>query len=101
GLGYCQLDAKDFASAFSKFRAALAVSPRYEPALSGIAEMYQRQGLKQEAIDAWKKVLDVYPSSAKAKRQLELLGAGGGEGSSTSPPPPPTPPAPPAWSGSG
>src|SRR5262249_3601127 len=38
GLGYCQIDAKQFSSAFSKFRAALAVSPKYEAALRGIAE---------------------------------------------------------------
>jgi tetratricopeptide (TPR) repeat protein len=110
GMGYCHLDAKQFSSAFSKFRAALAVSSRYEPALGGIAETYQRQGNKEAAIEAWKNYLEIYPSSAKAKKQLEILGAdSGGTGGTTTTPdkqpdkqpdsgsstPPPTPtPAP-------
>ena len=56
GMGYCHLDAKQFSSAFSKFRAALAVSSRYEPALSGIAETYQQQGNKEQAIESWQNV---------------------------------------------
>jgi predicted Zn finger-like uncharacterized protein len=75
GMGYCHLDAKQFSSAFSKFRAALAVSPKFEPALGGVAETYQRQGNKEAAIEAWRKYLDIYPTSAKAKKQLEILGA--------------------------
>jgi tetratricopeptide (TPR) repeat protein len=103
GMGYCHLDAKQFSSAFSKFRAALAVSSRYEPALGGIAETYQRQGNKDAAIEAWKKYLEIYPTSPKAKKQLELLGADSGgaapppepkkpEGDAPTPTPTPTPP---------
>ncbi len=98
GMGYCHLDAKQFSSAFSKFRAALAVSPRYEPALSGIAETYQQQGNKDQAIESWRNVLIAYPSSAKAKKQLELLGAGAGDsggGSAVTPPTPTPTPVPP------
>jgi tetratricopeptide (TPR) repeat protein len=112
GMGYCHLDAKQFSSAFSKFRAALFVSSRYEPALGGVAETYQRQGNKDAAIEAWQKYLEMYPTSAKAKKQLEILGAsggggtppekkpeGGGDGSASPPPPAPTP-TPPAPDGS-
>jgi predicted Zn finger-like uncharacterized protein len=104
GMGYCYLDAKQFASAFSKFRAALAVSPRYEPALGGVAETYQRQGNKEQAIAAWHNYLDVIPNSPKAKKQLEILGDTGGD---KPPPPPPQgsdqspPPAPQPAAGSG
>ena len=96
GQGYCHLDAKQFSQAYSKFSTALTVSPRYEPALAGIAEMYQQQGNRDKAIDAWKRYLEAYPGSAKAQKHLDQLGAGGG-----SPPPPtpgsdaPTPPTPP------
>lgn len=100
GMGYCHLDRKEFSSAFSKFRAALLVSSRFEPALGGIAETYQRQGNKAAAIDAWNKYLEVFPGSPKAKKQLEILGAG----DAPKPPPPPpddkkpeeSPPPPPA-----
>ncbi|HTR54118.1 MAG TPA: zinc-ribbon domain-containing protein [Kofleriaceae bacterium] len=113
GMGYCHLDAKQFASAFSNFRSALMVSPRYEPALGGIAETYQRQGNRDQAIDSWRKYLEVFPGSPKAKKQLEILGAtedGGGGSAAPAPAPTPAPtpapapapaPAAPAGSGSG
>lgn len=90
GQGYCYLDAKQFASAFSKFRAALAVSSRYEPALGGVAETYQRQGNKEQAIEAWHHYLEVIPDSPKAKKQLQILGDTGGDAPKPPPPPPPT-----------
>src|SRR6185436_19964266 len=78
GMGYCHVDLKQFASAFSKFRAALAISSRYEPALWGIAEAYQQQGRKDLAIEAFQHYLEAYPGSAKALKQLERLGASPG-----------------------
>ena len=96
-MGYCHIEAKQFASAFSKFRAALVVSPRYEPALGGVAEAYQQQGRKEQAIESWRAYLEIYPSSAKAKKQLEILGASAepAVGSETAPVSPPAPgPAP-------
>ncbi|HEX3473678.1 MAG TPA: zinc-ribbon domain-containing protein [Kofleriaceae bacterium] len=91
GLGFCQIDAKQFSSAFSKFRAALAVSPKFEPALRGIAETYTQQGRKEQAIEAYRRYLEVYPDNAAAKKQLERLGADTQA----------APPSPPAPSGSG
>ncbi len=85
GMGYCYLDSKQFSSAFSKFRSALAVSSRFEPALAGIAETYQQQGNKEMAIEAWQHYLEANPGSAKATKQLQILGAG------ATPTPTPTP----------
>lgn len=109
GLGYCHIDAREFASAQSKFRAALGISPRYQDALLGVAEAYQQQGLKPQAIAAYQKFIEEHPGSprsATAKRQIEKLGGGtppptgGGDtvpptGGGTAPPtgdgtPPPT-----------
>ncbi|MGE3459220.1 MAG: tetratricopeptide repeat protein, partial [Kofleriaceae bacterium] len=89
GMGYCHIDAKQFATAFSKFRAALAVSPRFEPALWGVAETYLQQGRKEQAIEAFKAYLEAYPDSAKAKKQLDRL-----EASLQAPGSPPPAPAP-------
>lgn len=80
GMGYCFLNGRQYASAFSKFRAALAVSSRYEPALAGVAETYQKQGNREQEIEAWRKYLDFFPNSAKAKKRLEALGAAAGSG---------------------
>jgi predicted Zn finger-like uncharacterized protein len=109
GLGFCQIDAKQFSSAFSKFRAALVVSPKYEPALRGIAETYTQQGRKEQAIEAYRRYLEVYPDSVAAKKQLERLGAdtqappappsappGSGAAPANPPAPAPVPAAPPA-----
>ena len=74
GMGYCHIDAKQFASAFSKFRAALAISSRYEPALWGVAEAYTQQGRKEQAIEAVKAYLDAYPGSPKGTKALDRLG---------------------------
>jgi predicted Zn finger-like uncharacterized protein len=92
GQGYCHIDAKQFASAHSKFRSALAISSRFEPALWGIAEAYQQQGRREQAIEAYKAYLDVYPNTAKALKQIERLsGTPAGSGSAPTPPTPPTP----------
>ncbi len=113
GMGYCHIDAKQFASAFSKFRAALAISSRYEPALWGVAEAYTQQGRKEQALEAVKAYLEVYPGSPKATKALDRLGGSSApppekppekppEGSgATTPPPPPPPPETGAGSGSG
>lgn len=83
GMGFCHIDAKQFASAHSKFRAALGISPRNERALWGVAEAYQQQGRTDLAITAYEKYLEVYPGSAAAQRQLDRL-----KGKATGPTPP-------------
>jgi tetratricopeptide (TPR) repeat protein len=103
GMAYCYVDLKQWGNAFGKFRSALAISPRYEPALRGIAEAYQQQGRKDLAIEAYQRLLEVYPKNSIALRQLERLGASPGappSGGGSAPAPPPTP-APGAGGGSG
>jgi predicted Zn finger-like uncharacterized protein len=74
GVGYCHLDAKQFSQAYSKFRAALGISSRYERALWGVAEMYQQQGRNEQAIEAYRRYLEVYPGNQAAKKQIERMG---------------------------
>jgi predicted Zn finger-like uncharacterized protein len=80
GMGFCHIDAKQYASAFSKFRAALAISPRNERALWGVAEAYQHMGRRDNAAEAYQRYLEVYPDSAAAKKQLDMLGGGANGG---------------------
>jgi predicted Zn finger-like uncharacterized protein len=82
GLGYCFLDSQQYSSAYAKFRAALGVSSRYQGALWGMAEMYERQGSKSKAIAAYRTFIDAHPSSrraALARRKIEALGGSSGE----------------------
>jgi predicted Zn finger-like uncharacterized protein len=90
GQGYCHIDAKQYASAFSKFRSALAISSRYEPALWGVAEAYQQQGRREQALESYKAYLEVYPGTAKALKQIERLSGSAtpGPGSGSAAPPP-------------
>jgi tetratricopeptide (TPR) repeat protein len=94
GLGYCHLDARQFASAQARFRAALGISRRYQDALWGVAEAYQQQGLKDKAIAAYRKFIEEHPSSkraAMAERQIERLGGGVAPQPGPEPSPTPTP----------
>ncbi|MEO8704180.1 MAG: tetratricopeptide repeat protein [Kofleriaceae bacterium] len=75
GSGMCYVEAKKFASAHSRFRSALAVNPRYEGALWGVAEAYRLQGKTDDAISAYRQYLDAYPSSYRGKAALDKLGA--------------------------
>jgi len=75
------------------------VSSRYEPALRGIAEAYQQQGRREQAIEAYRAYLEIYPDSSAAKKQIELLGGNAATpppAAATPPPAAPAPPAPPA-----
>jgi len=91
GLGYCHLDRREFASAHARFRAALGISSRYQPAMWGIAEAYQQQGLKQQALERFEAFLSEHPSSPRAggaRTRIENLkreiGTAPTEGSSSS-----------------
>ena len=89
GLGYCYLDTGDFSSAYSKFRAALGVSSRYQDAMWGVAELYERQGNKAKAIAQFRKFIDAHSGSrraATARKKIEKLGGsvdGSGSGDGT------------------
>jgi tetratricopeptide (TPR) repeat protein len=102
GIGYCHLDAREFASAHAKFRAALGISPSNHEALIGIAEAYRYQGLKDEAIEAYRKYLSMHPAGKMAKlaeKQLDLLGASAKPEPEPEPEPEPKPePEPPTGS---
>ncbi len=97
GLGFCHLDRKEYASAHTRFRAALGISSRYQDAMWGIAEMYQRQGNAEEAIAKYQAFIDAYPSTrraAAARRQIEKLRGAQPTGGGGEPSEDPTPPDP-------
>ncbi len=98
GLGFCHLDRKEYASAHTRFRAALGISSHYQDAMWGIAELYQRQGNKEEAIAKYQEFVEAFPTTRRAtaaRRQIDKLrgdsgeSSGGGEssGDESSPPP--------------
>jgi predicted Zn finger-like uncharacterized protein len=88
GLGDCHLERREFASAHARFRAALGISSRYQPAMWGIAEAYQQQGLKQQALERFQAFVAEHPTHARAaaaRARIDALkrelGQAGGQGS--------------------
>jgi tetratricopeptide (TPR) repeat protein len=76
GLGYCHLDIREYVLAHARFRAALGIAPRYQEALWGMAETYERQGNAERALEAYERYLDAHPSGPRsdiARRQIERL----------------------------
>ena len=77
GLGYCHLDRKEFASAHTRFRAALGISSRYQSAMWGIAEAYEQQGLKEQAIERYQAFVDAHAGSSRvsaARQKTRVFG---------------------------
>ncbi len=83
GLGYCYLDSGQYSSAHTKFRAALGISSRYQDAMWGMAELYERQGNKTKAISQFKKFITAHPNSRRAKTALKKIERLGGATSSS------------------
>ncbi|HTE51478.1 MAG TPA: zinc-ribbon domain-containing protein [Kofleriaceae bacterium] len=73
GLGYCHLDRREYASAHTRFRAALGISSRYQPAMWGIAEAYQQQGMKEEALERFQAFVTEHPHGPRADAARERI----------------------------
>jgi predicted Zn finger-like uncharacterized protein len=74
GLAYCHLDAGRSGDALSMFQKALSVSPRYQPAMWGVAETLERQGNKEKAVEAYEAFVRAHPDSRRseiARRNIE------------------------------
>ncbi|HUH01696.1 MAG TPA: tetratricopeptide repeat protein, partial [Kofleriaceae bacterium] len=98
GMGYCEIERGKMAAAHQRFRAALKISPGHIDSLLGEAETFQQEGLRTDAIDAYRRVLARNPSEYHqkiARRQIKALGGDPDEGAPPAPAPTPEPaPAP-------
>ena len=69
----------DFGKSLADIETTLALEPRHFGALSGLAAIMQRIGREEEALEAWYKVLEIYPANKQAQEaviQLEEALAG-------------------------
>jgi tRNA A-37 threonylcarbamoyl transferase component Bud32/cytochrome c-type biogenesis protein CcmH/NrfG len=74
--GRCLADSRHYTDARGLFRHALRIAPRNEIALSGLAEMFEKLGSREDAIEMWRRYEKIYPSAAKAAIALERLVGG-------------------------
>ncbi|HLW78984.1 MAG TPA: tetratricopeptide repeat protein [Terriglobia bacterium] len=57
---------KQYQGALSRYREAVQTDPDYAPAYLGLGKTYDKIGLKQKALTAYQKYLDLLPSEKQA-----------------------------------
>ncbi len=76
GMGYVELDRRNYASALARFRAALAANGSFSDAYIGMGEAYASQSRYEQALEAYQRYLSVNPGGSRAsmaRRQIESL----------------------------
>jgi tetratricopeptide (TPR) repeat protein len=66
-IGDYYLRRKKFTAALSRFQEAVKTDPHYAPAYQELGKVYERMGLRQKALDAYRKYLDELPSAKDAR----------------------------------
>ena len=64
---------KNFGKSMSDIDQTLQLEPRHFGALSGLAQIMAATGHKQSALEAWQKVLAIYPMMRSAQNQVATL----------------------------
>lgn len=64
---------KNYGKSMSDIDRALHLEPRHFGALSGLAQIMADTGRKQSALDAWQRVLNIYPMMRSAQGQVAAL----------------------------
>lgn len=60
----------DFGRSIADIETTLAIEPRHFGALSGLAAIMQRFGKDEEALEAWYRVLEIYPANKNAQKAV-------------------------------
>jgi len=71
-IGHFYLRRKKFNAALSRFQEALKTDPYYAPAYRGLGKVYEKMGLWQKALDAYRKYLDELPSAQDAQEATSI-----------------------------
>lgn len=72
-MGLCYKEMKNYDKALGCFNEALSLDNKNVNALNGLAEINLLKGNKNEAVNYYKKVLEVNPADAFAKHKLDSL----------------------------
>lgn len=65
-IGNFYLRRKKLNAALSRYQEAAKTDPHYAPAYLGLGKVYEKLGLKQKALEAYRKYLDELPSTKDA-----------------------------------
>jgi len=64
---------KNYAKSMTDIERTLRLEPRHFGAISGLAQIMADTGRKKAALDAWQRVLDIYPMMRSAQQQVSSL----------------------------
>lgn len=71
-IGDFYLKRRRFRAALSRYQEALTTDPYYAPGYLGMGKVYDRLGLSQKALEAYRKYLDLLPSAKDAAEAKEV-----------------------------
>lgn len=71
-IGDFYLKRKSFRAALSRYQEAVKTDPYYAQGYLGLGKVYDRLGLRQKALDAYRKYLDLLPSAKDAEEAKEV-----------------------------
>ena len=71
-IGDFYLRRKRFRAALSRYQEAVKTDPYYAPGYLGVGKVYDRLGLKQKALEGYRKYLDLLPSAKEAEEAKEV-----------------------------
>lgn len=71
-VGDFYLKRKVYRAALSRYKEAAQVDPYYPQAYLGLGRVYDRLGLRQKALENYRKYLDLLPSSKQAEEAREV-----------------------------
>lgn len=63
----------DYGKSMADIEKTLELEPRHFGALSGMAQIMKGTGRKQLALEAWQRVLDIYPMMRNAQTEMSTL----------------------------
>lgn len=76
GMGYVEIDRRNYGGAVSRFRQALQSNGHYSDAYIGLGEAYASQSRYEQALEAYNRYVEVNPGGSRAsmaRRQIESL----------------------------
>ncbi len=71
-IGDFYLRKRSYRAALSRYQEAARIDPYYARAFLGMGRVYDRLGLRQKALDNYRKYLDLLPSSKQAEEAKEV-----------------------------
>jgi tetratricopeptide (TPR) repeat protein len=71
-VGDFYLKRKKYRAALSRYQEAVQVDPDYPQAYLGMGKVYDRLGLRQKALENYRKYLDLLPSSKQAEEARQV-----------------------------